>query len=82
MCVSWKHKIPLPKNNRSFLKLLVNLSLEVNHLFFSPSVEWNAKLNVRVMEPDPNSENIAAISQSSVGSDCKYKPHFVVREYL
>eukprot|EP00074_Homo_sapiens_P112375 XP_024308936.1 WD repeat-containing protein 75 isoform X1 [Homo sapiens] len=35
----------------------------------SCALEWNAKLNVRVMEPDPNSENIAAISQSSVGSD-------------
>ncbi|XP_042544242.1 WD repeat-containing protein 75 [Dipodomys spectabilis] len=33
------------------------------------TLEWSAKLNVRVMEPDPNSENIAAISQSSVGSD-------------
>uniref|UniRef100_A0A2K5IGW2 WD repeat-containing protein 75 n=1 Tax=Colobus angolensis palliatus TaxID=336983 RepID=A0A2K5IGW2_COLAP len=35
----------------------------------SCALEWNAKLNVRVMEPDPNSENIAAISQSSMGSD-------------
>ncbi|XP_008060856.2 WD repeat-containing protein 75 [Carlito syrichta] len=35
----------------------------------SCALEWSAKLNVRVMEPDPNSENIAAISQSSVGSD-------------
>uniref|UniRef100_A0A2K6SE62 WD repeat domain 75 n=1 Tax=Saimiri boliviensis boliviensis TaxID=39432 RepID=A0A2K6SE62_SAIBB len=35
----------------------------------SCALEWSAKLNVRVMEPDPNSENIAAVSQSSVGSD-------------
>ncbi|XP_032493199.1 WD repeat-containing protein 75 isoform X1 [Phocoena sinus] len=35
----------------------------------SCALEWSAKLNVRVMEPDPNSENIAAISQSSMGSD-------------
>uniref|UniRef100_A0A667GVS3 WD repeat domain 75 n=1 Tax=Lynx canadensis TaxID=61383 RepID=A0A667GVS3_LYNCA len=35
----------------------------------SCALEWSAKLNVRVMEPDPNSENIAAISRSSVGSD-------------
>uniref|UniRef100_A0A452QZT3 WD repeat domain 75 n=1 Tax=Ursus americanus TaxID=9643 RepID=A0A452QZT3_URSAM len=35
----------------------------------SCALEWSAKLNVRVMEPDPHSENIAAISQSSVGSD-------------
>jgi hypothetical protein len=39
-------------------------------------VEWSAKLNIKVMEPDPNSENIAAVSQSSVGSDCKYKLYF------
>uniref|UniRef100_A0AC11E2E0 WD repeat domain 75 n=1 Tax=Ovis aries TaxID=9940 RepID=A0AC11E2E0_SHEEP len=35
----------------------------------SCALEWSTKLNVRVMEPDPNSENIAAITQSSVGSD-------------
>lgn len=35
----------------------------------SCALEWSTKLNVRVMEPDPNSENIAAIAQSSVGSD-------------
>ncbi|KAK2108706.1 hypothetical protein P7K49_013871 [Saguinus oedipus] len=41
---------------------------------FSEDVEWSAKLNVRVMEPDPNSENIAAISQSSVEFiDIQYK---------
>ncbi|KAF3824296.1 hypothetical protein GH733_008581 [Mirounga leonina] len=32
----------------------------------SCALEWSAKLNIRVMEPDPHSENIAAISQSSV----------------
>ncbi|ELW66605.1 WD repeat-containing protein 75 [Tupaia chinensis] len=32
-------------------------------------MEWSAKLNIRVMEPDPKSENIAAVSKSSVGSD-------------
>ncbi|KAK2497646.1 hypothetical protein MC885_021137 [Smutsia gigantea] len=31
----------------------------------SCALEWSAKLNIRVMEPDPNSENIAAISRSS-----------------
>ncbi|XP_003406221.1 WD repeat-containing protein 75 isoform X1 [Loxodonta africana] len=35
----------------------------------SCTLEWSTKLNVSVMGPDPNSENIAAISQSSVGSD-------------
>lgn len=39
-------------------------------------MEWSAKLNIRVMEPDPNSENVAAVSQSSVGSDCKYRSYF------
>lgn len=34
------------------------------------------------MEPDPNSENIAAISQSSAGSDCKYGPYFDSRDLL
>lgn len=35
----------------------------------SCSLEWSAKLNVSVMEPDPNSENVAAVSQSPGGSD-------------
>ncbi|KAM5326706.1 WD repeat-containing protein 75 [Glossophaga mutica] len=35
----------------------------------SCALEWSAKLNIRVMEPDPNSENVAAVSKSSVGSD-------------
>lgn len=47
-----------------------------------PPVEWSTKLNVRVMEPDPNSENIAAITQSSVGSDCKYTRFFDRRNLL
>lgn len=34
------------------------------------------------MEPDPNSENIAAITQSSVGSDCKYTLFFDRRNLL
>lgn len=46
--------------------------------FFSPPVEWSAKLNIRVMEPDSNSENVAAVSQSSVGSDCKYRSYFTL----
>ncbi|XP_006879002.1 PREDICTED: WD repeat-containing protein 75 [Elephantulus edwardii] len=33
----------------------------------SCTLEWSTKLDVRVMEPDPNSENIAAVSWSSVG---------------
>uniref|UniRef100_A0A8C9Q9T0 WD repeat domain 75 n=1 Tax=Spermophilus dauricus TaxID=99837 RepID=A0A8C9Q9T0_SPEDA len=35
----------------------------------SCTLEWSAKLNIRVMEPDPYSENFAAVSQSSEGSD-------------
>ncbi|XP_060224311.1 WD repeat-containing protein 75 [Meriones unguiculatus] len=35
----------------------------------SCAVQWSAKLNVRVMEADPYSDHVAAVSQSSVGSD-------------
>ncbi|KAM6174734.1 WD repeat-containing protein 75 [Erethizon dorsatum] len=35
----------------------------------SCALEWTAKLSVRVMEPDPHSENIAAVSWSSGASD-------------
>ncbi|XP_066201661.1 WD repeat-containing protein 75 [Saccopteryx leptura] len=35
----------------------------------SCALEWSTKLNITVMEPDPNSENVAAVSKSSVGSD-------------
>uniref|UniRef100_A0A8C6HH91 WD repeat domain 75 n=1 Tax=Mus spicilegus TaxID=10103 RepID=A0A8C6HH91_MUSSI len=35
----------------------------------SCSIQWSAKLNVRVMEPDPYSEHVAAVAQSSAGSD-------------
>ncbi|XP_021012921.1 WD repeat-containing protein 75 [Mus caroli] len=35
----------------------------------SCSIQWSAKLNVRVMEPDPYSDHVAAVAQSSAGSD-------------
>ncbi|XP_007529066.1 WD repeat-containing protein 75 [Erinaceus europaeus] len=35
----------------------------------SCALEWSTKLNITVMEPDPNSENVAVISQSPGGSD-------------
>ncbi|XP_055472786.1 WD repeat-containing protein 75 [Psammomys obesus] len=35
----------------------------------SCAVQWSAKLNIRVMEADPYSDHVAAVSQSSVGSD-------------
>ncbi|XP_005373379.1 PREDICTED: WD repeat-containing protein 75 [Chinchilla lanigera] len=35
----------------------------------SCALEWSAKLSIGVMEPDPHSEHIAAVSRSSGGSD-------------
>nr|XP_004660322.1 WD repeat-containing protein 75 [Jaculus jaculus] len=35
----------------------------------SCSLEWSAKFMVSVLEPDPTSEHIAAVSQSPVGAD-------------
>lgn len=35
----------------------------------SCSMQWSAKLNVRVMEADPYSDHIAAVARSSEGSD-------------
>lgn len=37
-----------------------------------PTVQWSAKLNVSVLEPDPYSDHVAAVSQSAAGSDRKY----------
>lgn len=35
----------------------------------SCSLQWSAKLNVSVLEPDPYSDHVAAVSQSASGSD-------------
>lgn len=35
-------------------------------------MQWSAKLNVSVLEADPYSDHVAAVSQSAAGSDCKY----------
>ncbi|CAK6448072.1 unnamed protein product [Pipistrellus nathusii] len=35
----------------------------------SCALEWSTKLSVSVMEPDPHSENVAAVARSSGGSD-------------
>lgn len=35
----------------------------------SCSLQWSAKLNVSVLEPDPYSDHVAAVSQSATGSD-------------
>ncbi|XP_059558517.1 WD repeat-containing protein 75 [Myotis daubentonii] len=35
----------------------------------SCALEWSTKLDITVMEPDPRSENVAAVSRSSGGSD-------------
>ncbi|ERE82896.1 WD repeat-containing protein 75 [Cricetulus griseus] len=35
----------------------------------SCSMQWSAKLNVSVLEPDPYSDHVAAVSQSAEGSD-------------
>lgn len=51
--------------------LLTNLLSDVLPL---PTVQWSAKLNVSVLEADPYSDHVAAVSQSAAGSDCKYSP--------
>lgn len=46
---------------------------------FCFSVEWSAKLNVLILQPDSLSENIAAVSWHS---DCKYKSCFHVFQWV
>lgn len=61
---SWENKAPLLWEIDMFKYLLgaTENGILCCWNLLSCALEWNAKLNVRVMEPDPNSENIAAIS--------------------